>query len=477
MDKIFSYIEDEEKLIRIESLVIGVISILLLAITVLEAFLKDSLPVLWHRLIIYLFLEAAWFGIWYYKRSQLPTNTDKSKIGIILLIETESIKQKIRLKSDLVKRINEQISNNNLNDTISLILANNHQAERLNPFLNEVRIASNKSKTTYPHSKIPEKLQTKWNDFQRKTHGHLYIWGEIKERKENEPTYFIETNTMVVHWGLEDNFQRQLSEDISSVWSPIVSFLENAEYQGFNFSGDYIFIAAKYIIGVAAFMCGDADTALKLHKNLLSEFHIMQANPSLPKIVKRVKELISEEYAILARNSLYIDGDVRQTYDYLSESFKYNSNNYSGHLIQAIMEFSQEKNPKKALETIRRMKSFAAKDGTYRYSEGFLLMYQEQFTKALAVYDKIVGYSYEGEDFILAQVLEFNENLLLTEPQKIQCYFILGLLFYKKIGNYPEAIKHIQEFLAQANGNSKYKVLLKRSEAYKTEIEKHMKIA
>lgn len=161
----------------------------------------------------------------------------------------------------------------------------------------------------------------------------------------------------------------------------------------------------------------------------------------------------------------------------MRECFKYNPQNYSGHLLKAVLEFSIERNPKKALKTISEIKPFAGNNGAYKYSEGFLLMYLEEFPRALKVYDRIVRSTFDEEEYILSQVLEFNQNQILVEPDKIQSYFILGLLNYGKVHNYPVALEYIQIFLEKAKNKQKYKFLIERAETYKVEIEKKMEIS
>lgn len=302
MDKWSEYLENEDSLPRIYTLVIGLIVIAGVCFAA-DGFFKELIVIGWIRLIIYFLLISSWVGFWSFKHFQLPKNRDKNKIGIILSIETESVKQKTRLKSDLFKRIIEQVDKNNLNEIINVVLASNFQAEKINPFLNKHRNAIIKAENTNIPIKLSDKLNKQWFKFQKRTNGHLFIWGRIRERQNNDPTYFIETHILVVHWELELKFKNQLSDDLKSVWSPLVSFLEKAEFEGFNVSADYFYVVAKYIIGIVAFIHGDNDVAFNLHKNILNEIQILSSHPSFPRIEKRIRELLAEEYAILAGKS------------------------------------------------------------------------------------------------------------------------------------------------------------------------------
>ena len=53
----------------------------------------------------------------------------------------------------------------------------------------------------------------------------------------------------------------------------------------------------------------------------------------------------------------------------------------------------------------------------------------------------------------------FNENIMKEEPDKIQCLFVIGYLFWKKIGNLPIALDKFEDFLVEAKDNSDYLTL------------------
>jgi len=147
---------------------------------------------------------------------------------------------------------------------------------------------------------------------------------------------------------------------------------------------------------------------------------------------------------------------------------------YGALLLRSIIEFCNENNPEKALNTIYESKKIAKNDGTWRYSEGFLLMYLEKYDKAVKVYKKIIKNSYPSEELTLKEVFIFNEKILKNNPEKIQLYFILGYLKYKKDSNYPEAYDYFEKFLSKAN--NKHDFLIEKAKSYKAELEQEMKI-
>ena len=67
--------------------------------------------------------------------------------------------------------------------------------------------------------------------------------------------------------------------------------------------------------------------------------------------------------------------------------------NYGAYILKSIIEFLHKSNPEEALKYVYLARDLAKSDGTWRYNEGFLLMYMEKFDEALKVYRKIVNTS------------------------------------------------------------------------------------
>lgn len=458
MEKFWDYLEDEDRLVRGSSLVMALVAIGAAAIA-MDGFV-EKLSTSKYRFLIYLLLELFWLAYWYHERYKLPV-TKKGKIGIVLSLRTESNKTKIRLKEDFVRRLNELILSNQLGNIIDIVLLKNHQAERLEPLFDKVAGEAAIANT----NRLDPAIIKEWNDLRKKIRGHFFVWGAIKERDEG--TYYVETNGLVTHSPIPGQLRKAFSEDATSIWGHQFSFAKKAEYRGFLFSAEYLFIEAKYIIGIAAFISGDLQTAFRLHESLPNDLQQIRFNPNYERIRKRLTHLLAEEHALFAR----YESDSAKAAQHLDKAFQWDPHNYTAHLLRAINEFANERNPTKALGTINAIASFAGRDGTWRYSKGFLLMYLERFEKALSVYREITRHSYEGEDEILRQVYDFNVARLKIEPEKTQSLFILGFLKYKKDRNRKEALRYFEEFLAKAQKQASFEYLVKEAQRYKQELE------
>ncbi len=271
---------------------------------------------------------------------------------------------------------------------------------------------------------------------------------------------------------LTDEARKQLTVDFASVWVREVNFAEHDEKPGFEFTSRYWLAAAQYACGSAAFASGDFWTALKLLEPVKVKIDIFRTSPNFPIIQRRLHEQLSATHAVLA-NFFRQNGDLPKALEQLNKCLQIDPKHYSGHLIKAIVEFWDERNPKKALATIQELSKYAGKDRTWLYSQGFLLLYLERFEKGLVAYRRIAKSTFEGEEVILPQVIAFNEQRLVMESQKIQSHFVLGYIKFKKNINYPEALEHLETFVRKATA-AKFKPLVDEANACISLLSKQM---
>lgn len=437
--------------------------LLIILFSSLDIFIEKICPNISYRLIIYLTIVMEWLVFWFYKKNELPENA-KNKIGIVISINTENDKQRIRVKNDFIRDLNEQIIKNNLGKTINVILLNNHQTERVSKALELY------SKNTQGKKEIKN-----WNSIKKSMRSHFYIYGDIKERQDIENKYFINFEAAVLHAPVTILTQKKIKEEFLNVWYNKVSFQEKIEFKGFKLVADSVFIAVEYIVGIAALVSGNIELALKLHNNLNKDSYFQKFTPLPPNLkhVKlKLKSLLVEEYFLLAKY-YYTQNKFEECNNYLNQSLSIQKS-YDALSQRSIIEFSYKKDPQKALDTVYESKKLAKNNGTWRYNEGFLLMYLQKYEKAIKVYKKIIEYSYPGEETTLIEIYTFIKDYLKNNPEKIQFYFVLGYLKYKKDSNYSDAYSYFDHFLIEAN--NKYDFLKQKAQSYKFELEQKMKI-
>jgi len=462
LDKIINYVSDNFSKKR--SFFIGLLGFLIL-FAMLDGFIEKFISDASFRGVGYIVICVAWFLFWLYKRNHLPKNK-KGYIGIVICIETENDKQKTRLKNDFVKRIRKLISEKNLRNKINIVLLSNYQAEYANRILEH-----------YVKNKQDKSAVLEWERIRKRTQGHFFIYGGIKERQDGDNRYYLDLEALVIHAPVQFPTQRQIIQDFLSVWYKQISFQEKIEFKGFLFAADAIFIAVQYVVGIAALVSGDIALALELHSGLNKDPYFGRFNPlppNLQMVKQKLKVLMAEENFLIAK-SFSRQENFSDAEKYMEQSLTIDPN-YGAYLLKSIIEFSYKNNPTEALNCVYQAKNMAHSDGTWRYNEGFLLMYMERFEEALKVYEKISNTSYLNEENILLEIYKFNEELLKKEPGKIQSYYILGFLKYKKDSNYPDSLDNFEKFLSKSASQEKYGILNEKAEKWKEELKKLMNL-
>jgi len=430
-----------------------------------------SIPLVWTILIIATII-ALWTIIWFIIRATLPRNV-KNKIGIILSISTEDDKQKLRVKNDFLKRLGNQAKQNGIDDLVNFIHIGITKTNKVNKTLTDYTLRS-KFKNEYVRE-AEESVET-FNKLKKKIRGHFYIWGDIKQRMDGETKFYLELDGLVMHSPLHDPVKAKLGSEFNLVWTRGINFKEKIEFKGFLLSADLTFIAIEYIIGLAAFFSGDVILAEKLHSKL--EANLPKGLDQLPNI-KHIKNSLSELIPIECNLAAVIQlnkNDIPKAEEYLNKSFqKIPDGNYSALITLSIIQFSYKNNPNMALETVRKAKKCSGNDGTWRYNEAFLLMYLGRFNEALTLYRDITKTSFANEEVVLAEILEFNKKMTISNPKFCQSYFILGYLYYKKISNYPEGYSYFEQFLSKCK-DSKFKTLHDLATKYHNDLNLRMEL-
>ncbi len=436
------------KVYSIWSLLFGLI-IAIIVFAAVDNLIEKILSDVIIRFLIYAIISLLWVLYWSHYRFCLPRNK-KNKVGLVIAIYTESKHEENRLKHDLISQLQKIIFENGFKDIINIITIKNHISEKI------------------------QDVDT-IKDIHKKVRGHFYLYGRVRRRNDGEKTYFLDLNGLVIHIPIDIRLSADISKDFISVLPKQISFLEAMEFKGFQFTANVVYLAVKYIVGVAAYISYDPFLAVKFHSNLKDEFNKYRPlPPNLQRIRDRANMLLSEEQLIIAR-LYFIKGELSNYKIWIDESFRTNQNNYGGFLLQAIKEFQIDKDPLAALNSIKNAKKYSKNDFSWRYSEAFLKFWLGDYAEAIKICQKIVNSSYAGENLTIAEVEKFNHDLLSdANNNKPQLYFWLGYINYKKKNNLPESLKYFEEF--EKKSTSAMAVLIQKSSAYLQEIRKTMEI-
>ena len=420
------------------------------------------------RVLVFVFSSLIWTTVWWVLRNRFPEN-ESDKIGIIVSIEAENEGQKQRIKSDLVKEIRNLLIQHNLSDMFEIVILNEHQSAVASPIFSRYSLKKDKN----PNSKEVKS----WEKIHRKIRGHFYIWGTIKQRMDQENKYFLSLNGLVTHRPIPEAESTHLSKEFRDVLPRNISFYEKIEFHGFKFSAKITYLAARYIIGLAALHSGDPFTAFKLHNGLDTEFK--KINP-LPKefqaICGKTVKCLAFELFQQARVFFSIENDLEKAAEYIDKALEIDPNSYDALVFKSLTEFVVEGDPESALRFADTAQHHSDGDFTWLYNKAFLHMYLEEFEEGVGCYDKIGELSFKDEERVIDECIDFNKQLVIDEPDKIQCSFMLGFLYKEKLGNYPMALEHFEKFENESSGKSNHKLLFDHSRASLAEIRAEMNI-
>ncbi len=140
MERFTELLLDEEKLVKVPTLIIGIAALTIFLLSVNAGLLQLAPTWRLRQLIVDIIIVFAWIGFWFYKRNQLPRNKS-NKVGIVLALTTENDKEKERVRTALVRTLGELILGDQLGDWVTIIPLKNHQSQKIIPALKSHAIA------------------------------------------------------------------------------------------------------------------------------------------------------------------------------------------------------------------------------------------------------------------------------------------------------------------------------------------------
>lgn len=460
----------EKSFPRISSLWIGIIAIGLFLI-IMDKLFGDILASVFSKEMIYIIIFVVYFLVWLYYRNKLPRKK-KDKIGLILSIQAENDKQKIRIKEDFFEKLKERLSVNNLTDSFDVLFLSDYQTEKVNSIIEKHTNLLNRLKQKdYIVSEEDKQILVSWKKIEEKTQGNFWIFGKIKERIEGEKKYFFTLDARVIHFQLQDRNINPVKKAFDDSWIRKISIDEKVELFGFELAAELVFIGLNYVTGIAAYISNDPQTAFKLHESLLNELHrkFSSLPQNLKKIQKNIIKFLADECVLIAHNYL-LQEDKVNTKLYIDKIFQYSKDNYDGYLLKSVYEFSLENNPTKSVETCNVAMKFSAGNGTWRYNKAFLLLFMNEFSKALELYVEIENYDYYGEETAVDQVIYFNEQRLIVEPDNLISNFILGFVYFKKKNNPAQALEYFENIKIQKSRSTDIEKFFEKINKFLQEI-------
>ncbi len=480
-EKLIKMLEKESY--TIQGLGAGIVLILIFIIVPTDNLIEKGVPDFWIRWTIYIVVMLIWTIIWSYRRNHFPQNP-KGKIGLLISINTENDKQKVRIKNDLVEGINKYLKQHNLYNTVNVITLQGFKAKRVADILENERVKKNEISQGLSSSEnddIKKKFEKSkehknFVKLHKKLRCHFYIWGKIKERKDKGNKYYLNLEALVLHKPLNIKAARIMKGELNFVFPKEISIPERKEFEGFEIASNLIYIATLYIIGVAAILSGDLNTASILHNNLQNELNRFHPMPlPLQHISENLKGFLLLELLQQARFYYYKKKDFDMAKKLLSKAESIDNRNYDLLIFISLYAFKIEKDIEKSLEYLKKASKVSGRDYTWLYDRAFLYMYTDNYKKGIEDYKKLAKITFSYETPTVDQCIEFDKNLIEAEPNKYQLLFILGYLYYCKKNDLEKALAYFKSFKKKACNNADYRELCIRVDTYINLIEEKIK--
>jgi tetratricopeptide (TPR) repeat protein len=221
------------------------------------------------------------------------------------------------------------------------------------------------------------------------------------------------------------------------------------------------------MIGLATFVDNNYSQGIKIWEGL--ELYVKN-RLDLEVYLSKVKALKATAY-ILESRLLYFTGKIEQSMILRKKYLELTPNEYDKFLMEAINQIKVRNDAELALEFVKKAEKIAPRDeGTWRYSEFYLLIRLGRFEDALVSLDSILTCTFPNEIDTINQVISYNTTCLKEDQEHTQTYFILGVLIYKKLNLPIPAYEKLESFVI--NSKKDFGVLKARATQYLEEIDK-----
>jgi hypothetical protein len=293
----------------------------------------------------------------------------------------------------------------------------------------------------------------------QKSKATFLAYGKSKIRKvDGIDAYVLDMDAIVIHRLLPTDVQNALANEFAELFPRKTLINKANELLGFEITAQLVEAAAKYIIGIALFLSYEFDYSIDLFNSLKNDLIALQAVKqalSIKKIRDRIPRRLTEVYSAKANMALAkflknkTPENLEQMKALLDKIESYDINNYEAILKRSIYYFYKI-DIAKAKSEISKCKKLKIKDGTWMFSEAFLLAYQGNIKGAHAAYQR--AFKAKAQTNII-EIEQFIEDVLAKEPNKHQLHFALGLINQHEKNDSKTAVYHFAKYIEQETAN------------------------
>jgi hypothetical protein len=352
-------------------------------------------------------IGAAWF------KTRIERNP-RGRVGFGVAIYFESSEQARTLGSDFVI-------------TLKNLLNRSQHTHRFN-FIE------------YPQS-IAKRLQDQeeagW--LSRKARLHFLIYGRARLRRiaPGEESHVLDLSWVVRHSPISTERSVQFANETKSIF-PNRLILGNAgDMTVSEFGAHLIDAVARYIIGTAAALSNDFTYAEELlcdSEAKLAEYAKKTEGAPIAVLLSQVRKRICELYGawmagLAQQYAVSRDREaLKRNEEIVNKLRRYEPDNYAARLTAAMAAFVLRRDVASAMQELAAC--HATQDGTWMYSEAFLLAYDGDLENSYRCYRRAFE-SPISDGTVPMQCEEFIQRVIDDESGRPWLYFCLGLINHR----------------------------------------------
>jgi tetratricopeptide (TPR) repeat protein len=446
---------------RIETLVFLLLTSGLVLMQVVIPFINTYSTSPLVHLAAFLLVYCTIVGYWYYNRSVFPKNKS-TKQHIVIAIISENAKQKTRITNDFSNQIKRLLIECGLDTHFDITVLHNHQSRIIQ---NRVNLFSQSLRANIPNSEDV----IKFNKLTKRLNAKFIIYGDLIKRNPENSTYCLSIEAMILHRPTDVQSGKSIHEEFQKLWNKEITFLEKEELTGFKANAEQIFFTASYMIGLVTFVDNNYTQGIKVWEGLEQ---YVKSKADLAEYLDKVQKLKSASYFLQSR-FLYFSGKIEESLICRNKYLELTPNIYDKYLTEAVNQIKLRNDPELSLDFVRKAEKVAPKnEGTWRYSEFYLLIRLSKCVEALKSLDNILEYNFPNELDSINQVISYNTTCLNEDPSHLQSHFIIGVLTYKKLNLPLPAYEKLELFINSAGNQLNWQPLIQRTQQYLDEINK-----
>lgn len=201
-----------------------------------------------------------------------PRKAKKNKVGICIALACESDEDRKKVKADFIDTLRELAAHGGAAGTLDVFEFPEHLCSRIED----------------PDAAQVARLRVR---------AHMMIYGRIRRREvDGKGEFFISLNGIVAHRPVPKEVQRRFSEEFGEVLPTRIRLGIENDVLSFDVLSTWTDIAARYVVGIAALISGDADYAEVLFRDLEKRLSgaRLDSLPALEKIRRRLPSRLRE---------------------------------------------------------------------------------------------------------------------------------------------------------------------------------------